>query len=298
MTGIPDRLRHLVLPVFYLVGLGALCTAVVVRPAHPLITDLLIGGTLATMSTILLGLELYGARLFGRRLPGEEGRYLRHQAELLASYSVSTRVRFLAQAIACWFVAGISTVLLSHLAGAALRARWDGLRAAADVVCAGPIALRIGAAFLALDAWSYWRHRLEHAGAERGSLWRHIHRWHHTPTEMNVWTGMVVHPVEALLVFAVPVFTMGALGYGLWEVFLLFAVFVVLTMPQHMNSGWTAGVLGSVIHGPEAHTLHHSVRFEERNANYADCLTLWDRLFGTYRRATPEVFRGPFGPGS
>jgi sterol desaturase/sphingolipid hydroxylase (fatty acid hydroxylase superfamily) len=32
-----------------------------------------------------------------------------------------------------------------------------------------------------------------------------------------------------------------------------------------------------------------------RNANYADCLTVWDRLFGTWRPAARTVFRGPFG---
>lgn len=92
----------------------------------------------------------------------------------------------------------------------------------------------------------------------RGSRSCQVHPLHHTPTEMNVWTGMVVHPVEALLVLALPV----------------------------------------LANGPEAQTLHHSVRLGERNADSADCLTLWERLFGTYRKATSEVFRGPCGPGS
>jgi hypothetical protein len=29
-----------------------------------------------------------------------------------------------------------------------------------------------------------------------------------------------------------------------------FALFLVVTMPQHMNSGWTAGAVGAVFRGP------------------------------------------------
>lgn len=291
------KLRHIVLPVFYVVGLTGLCAAVVVQGAHPTLANFLIGGTMATMSTAVLAIELIGARLFAQLLPGEDGAYLLRQTELLTrGYSWSQRASYLGQAIACWIVTGTATVVMCHLGGVKLRGFWADLGHAAQFIAAWPIALRIVIAFLVLDAWSYCRHRIEHSNHERGLLWRYVHRWHHTPTEGNMWTGMVVHPLEAILVFAWPTLAMGALGYERREAMLLFAIFLVLTMPQHMNSGWTAGPLGALIHGPEAHTRHHSTRFDERNANYADCLTLWDRLFGTYRKASAEVFRGPFGP--
>ncbi len=33
---------------------------------------------------------------------------------------------------------------------------------------------------------------------------------------------------------------------------------------------------------PDMHRVHHSVIAAERNSNYGFCLSLWDRLFGTY----------------
>lgn len=286
------RARHLALPVYYLTGVGALGAAATVHAANPGATDVFIAATMVALTTVVVAMEVAGARWFARLLPGDEGQYLAAQSEAVTrGVPTAQRARYLAQAIACWFVVGVATVLAAHAGGAALGG------GSAGAIGRWPPALRVLAAFVALDAWSYARHRLEHAGGERGALWRRVHRAHHLPTAMNLWTGMVVHPVEAVLVFAAPTFAFGALGYARWEVMLLFALFLVITMPQHMNSGWTAGPLGAVIHGPEAHTAHHSADAVERNANYADCLTVWDRLGGTYREAGSGVFRGPFGAG-
>jgi sterol desaturase/sphingolipid hydroxylase (fatty acid hydroxylase superfamily) len=284
------RARHLALPVYYVVGVGALGAAATAHAVSPHAMDLFVAASLVMLSTAVMSMEVVGARWFARALPGDEGAYLAAQRDAVTrGVSGAQRVRFLAQAIACWFVVGITTVLAAHAGGAALAGRTAGPFAS------WPPTRRLFAAFVVLDGWSYARHRLEHAGGERGVLWRWVHRWHHAPTAMNLWTGMVVHPVEAVLVFAAPTFAFGALGYARWEVMTLFALFLVITMPQHMNSGWTAGAIGAVLHGPEAHTAHHASDMAARNANYADCLTVWDRLFGTWRPAARTVFRGPFG---
>lgn len=293
----PEALRHRVLPVYYVASVAALLAAVLVHDAHPAWTDALVVGTVVVGSSAVMALERLGASWFARRMPGDAGRYLAAQvATLTRGHSWAMRAAYIAQAVACWFVVGIATVLAARAGGAALGERVAALGGASRALATGPAVARVLAAFVALDAWSYLRHRMEHAGGERGALWRWVHRRHHEPTEMNLWTGMIVHPVEAVLVFALPTFAMGALGYARWECTLLFALFLVVTMPQHMNSGWTAGAFAAWIHGPEAHTAHHAADVAARNANYADCLTVWDRLFGTYRPASREVFRGPFGP--
>lgn len=290
--------RHRVLPVYYVASVATLFAAAAVHAASPALTDALVVGTVAVGSGAMLALERAGAAWFAGRLPGEAGRYLAAQsATLTRGHSWALRAAYLAQAVACWFVVGVATVLAARAGGAAVHDRVAALDGASRALAAWPAVARVLAAFAALDAWSYLRHRAEHADGERGVLWRRVHRRHHVPTEMNLWTGMIVHPVEAVLVFALPTFALGALGYARWEATLLFALFLMLTMPQHMNSGWTAGAAAAWIHGPEAHTAHHAADREARNANYADCLTVWDRLFGTWRAPSREVFRGPFGPG-
>lgn len=294
-----EALRHRALPAYYVVSVTALTVAAVVHEANARLSDALVVGAVAFGSGAMMALERVGASRFSRRLSGDAARYLAAQVETLTrEHSWTMRATYIAQAVACWFVVGIATVVAANAGGAALRERVETLGDLSRALARWPEALRVATAFVALDAWSYLRHRAEHAHGERGVLWRLVHRRHHEPTAMNLWTGMIVHPIEAVLVFAVPTFAMGALGYARWESTLLFALFLVVTMPQHMNSGWTSGAFGAWIHGPEAHTAHHAADFSARNANYADCLTLWDRLFGTYRAASREVFLGPFGPTS
>jgi hypothetical protein len=45
-------------------------------------------------------------------------------------------------------------------------------------------------------------------------------------------------------------------------------------------------------HHPDAHLVHHSIDAAEANANFGAVLSLWDRLFGTYRRLSDEPFLG------
>ncbi|OUW16435.1 MAG: hypothetical protein CBD18_06855 [Opitutales bacterium TMED158] len=37
------------------------------------------------------------------------------------------------------------------------------------------------------------------------------------------------------------------------------------------------------------HRVHHSMKVRETNSNYASILSVWDRLFGSYRRGDPET---------
>jgi len=294
-----EALRHVALPVYYVTLVSALLGAATARAAHPALADAAAAGAVSAGAGALFALERAGARRFSRTTPGGAGRYLAAQhGALTREHTWRYRAALLAQAVACWLVAGAAALVAAHALGSLLHERSASLRAASRALATWPEAARVLAAFVALDAWSYLRHRLEHARGERGPLWRWVHRRHHAPAAMNLWTGMVVHPAEAALVFGLPTVAMGALGYARWEAALLFALFLAFTMPQHMNSGWTAGALSAWIHGPEAHTAHHADDFATRNANYADCLTLWDRLFGTYRAAPRAVFCGPFGPGS
>jgi sterol desaturase/sphingolipid hydroxylase (fatty acid hydroxylase superfamily) len=42
----------------------------------------------------------------------------------------------------------------------------------------------------------------------------------------------------------------------------------------------------------DAHLVHHSIDAAEANANFGAVLSLWDRLFGTYRRLSDEPVFG------
>ena len=49
--------------------------------------------------------------------------------------------------------------------------------------------------------------------------------------------------------------------------------------------GWLDGALRSIVVTPDMHRVHHSVIRRETDSNYGFALSVWDRMFGTYRRA-------------
>lgn len=251
-----------------------------------------LGGVGLGMGSLFV-LEGVGPRVLAPADPDLGAHLLGDFGPRLWGYSWARRTRWLFDATLCWFVAGVTTIVGSSLLGHALAeaasvpALFDGW----------PPLLRLLVAFLLMDVHSYFRHRLEHAGGERSWMWRRVHRYHHEPVVMDLWAGMQVHWLEALLVFGPPCLLLSALGFATWELLFLFTLFLLITATQHVGSGWTSGpIMGPIFQGPDAHLRHHSVVQRDRLENLADCLTLWDRLFGTWAPPRPG-FRGPYGPG-
>ena len=143
------------------------------------------------------------------------------------------------------------------------------------------MALSFAAGFLLLDLLRYLVHRCKHAVP---FLWR-FHALHHSDPDVDVTTSVRLHPIEHLLgsgVFWLAVVLLDipaivALTYGL----AVFAIEVV----QHGNVRLPARVerwLQPVLVTVDMHRIHHSVVFDQANANYGTVFSVWDRLFGTF----------------
>lgn len=137
-------------------------------------------------------------------------------------------------------------------------------------------------AFLILDGYLYFWHRLMHAWPLG---WR-FHRVHHTDMAMNVSTAYRFHTIEVLfsnlpkigLIFLLGIKPIHAAIYEL-----LFSIVVVF---HHSNWNLPYQVdryLSYFIVTPNYHRLHHSQIVIETNSNYASLLSIWDRLFKSYR---------------
>lgn len=139
------------------------------------------------------------------------------------------------------------------------------------------------AAFLLLDFLQYAMHRCQHAVP---FLWR-FHAMHHSDPDVDVTTSVRHHPIEYLLatgfywltVLTLDVPVAVALIHGL-------AVFAAAAV-THGNTRmpeWLERVLQPVVITLDLHLVHHSVSYDEANANFGAILSIWDRLFGTYVR--------------
>lgn len=150
-----------------------------------------------------------------------------------------------------------------------------------------PFWLMVLAASLIFDAWTYAWHRLNH---EIPFLWR-FHQVHHNDLEMDMSTAFRFHPGETLLraIFTVGVYIIFGITIELivWYKF----AFNFSALFHHCNIALPARVdrlLQLLFVSPNMHRVHHSMKMEETNSNYSTVLTLWDRLFGTFRQSDPS----------
>lgn len=139
---------------------------------------------------------------------------------------------------------------------------------------------------LLLDLSKYLEHRVLHAVPV---FWR-LHVVHHSDTDADFTTTERHHPFEVVLGMA-----------GLFAITYLFgvpplavAIYILLAPPvavfSHANIRLSARVdryLRWFVVTPSVHTIHHSAARQETDSNFGALLTVWDRIFRTYRTSTP-----------
>lgn len=150
--------------------------------------------------------------------------------------------------------------------------------------------------FVLLDLLRYWLHR---AGHRVPLLWR-FHRVHHGATRLDSTTGLRMHAADFIQLSALPILLFGVLldtrAWSPWVIPAVLGVGVVFDGFQHANlrfpaTGW-GRLWGRVWNNPHFHAWHHTDEGHLVDGNYGNCLTIWDRLFGSEvtREALPEAF--------
>ncbi len=127
------------------------------------------------------------------------------------------------------------------------------------------------------DVWQYGVHRLQHASA---SLWQ-THRFHHSDEAVNATTQGRHHFLSHLLnliLLAPMLLLFGALNPHALAGVILFRIWGFV---NHANVRVGFGPLTGIIAGPQWHRIHHSIRPEHRDKNFATFFPFIDRLFGT-----------------
>lgn len=148
-----------------------------------------------------------------------------------------------------------------------------------------------GLAYLLIfDFAYYWFHRTQHRVPW---LWAE-HKLHHSDESLNVTTSLRHHWLEeplrvffmalpmAILLDLTPAFS-GAVAFALsfWGFYI------------HTNLNLHFGPVNRVLCSPQLHRLHHSIRPEHQDTNFAAMFPIYDILFGTYavprRNDVPET---------
>jgi sterol desaturase/sphingolipid hydroxylase (fatty acid hydroxylase superfamily) len=152
-----------------------------------------------------------------------------------------------------------------------------------------PLPVKAGLCLVIFELGQYWLHRAQHRFA---LLWR-VHGPHHHLRQLNAWKGSVGNPIELWLINVSLVTLFGA---GIEEVLLQSLVVLTVTSFAHGNiagdsPAWYRFFFTTV----RAHSVHHSVRLEDTQHNFANTLIIWDRVFGTFQDG--DVVDGAVGQG-
>lgn len=145
-----------------------------------------------------------------------------------------------------------------------------------------PMWLEFIAAIIILDLIIYLQHVMVHAVP---AFWR-LHRLHHADLDYDLTTGARFHPLEIILSMVIKFAAVLVLGPSVLAVIVFEIILNAMAMFNHGNIKLPLSldkVLRLFVVTPDMHRVHHSVEDDEANSNFGFNLSLWDRIFGTYR---------------
>ncbi len=145
-----------------------------------------------------------------------------------------------------------------------------------------PVIIKIIAAVILFDLWMYAWHLANHNVT---FLWL-FHRMHHSDNRLDAASAVRFHTGEILIsgVLRFPVYLLIGMSPEMIMIYeICFAASTVfihgnINLPERIDR-----VLRIILTTPNMHRVHHSDIYEETNSNYTNFLSLWDRLFGTFR---------------
>lgn len=146
-----------------------------------------------------------------------------------------------------------------------------------------PLLAQLAAVVLTYEFFQYWQHRFSHEG--RGPIGRFLwrsHVQHHLPRRVYLLMHVVGHPINFVLVMALNVGVVYALGVSGEAAFLFNVLLGLQGLVSHFNVAITAGPLNYLLVGTELHRNHHSADIGEAG-NFGVLTPIWDLVFGTFR---------------
>lgn len=150
-----------------------------------------------------------------------------------------------------------------------------------------PVWAEVLLAVLALDLAIWAQHLITH---KVPLFWR-FHRVHHADADMDVTTAIRFHPVEIAASMLVKIGLVYLLGPSALAVLLFEILLNGTAIFNHANIALPVRadqIVRLFLVTPDMHRVHHSTHRHEHDSNFGFALSLWDRLFGTYR-AQPDA---------
>ena len=141
--------------------------------------------------------------------------------------------------------------------------------------------------FILLDLGEYIYHVIMH---KVKTLWN-FHMIHHSDNIVDISTTLREHPGENFIRLSFTLLWVFLSGAVFWALFLRQVIQVFTTMFAHINYRLPEKldrIIGIVFITPNLHQVHHHYQMPYTNSNYGDVLSIWDRIFGTFKKLPEE----------
>lgn len=144
-----------------------------------------------------------------------------------------------------------------------------------------PVVLQLLVAAAIAELGQYGVHRAMHS---LRWLWG-LHGFHHNPTRIYWLNAFRAHPLNMMAHQLAGLGVLVAIGTPVVVVQMLILFGTVAAVFQHANADLRFDGWNRVFSTADLHRWHHATGSETCQANFGGLLTLWDLVFGTYRRA-------------
>ncbi len=142
-------------------------------------------------------------------------------------------------------------------------------------------------AFIFLDFGEYIYHVIMHKVKK---LWV-FHLVHHSDNVVDVSTTLREHPGENIIRLSFTLLWVFISGTLFWVLILRQIIQEFTTLFAHMNlriPEYMDSIIGLIFITPNLHQVHHHYQQPYTDCNYGDVLSIWDRVFGTFKRLPKE----------
>ena len=137
--------------------------------------------------------------------------------------------------------------------------------------------------FIFLDFGEYVYHFIMHKVKR---LWM-FHIVHHSDQAVDVSTTLREHPGENIIRLSFTLLWVFISGTAFWVLMLRQIIQAFTTLFAHMNYRLPEKadrIIGLLFITPNLHQVHHHYKQPYTDCNYGDVLSIWDRLFGTFKK--------------
>jgi alkylglycerol monooxygenase len=144
-------------------------------------------------------------------------------------------------------------------------------------------------AFIAIDFYGYWIHRLAH---QINFFWNK-HAIHHSSEEFNLACALRQSISSFVNLFTFLLLPAALLGVPTKVIVITLPIQLFLQFWYHTTYIKKMGFLEKILVTPSHHRVHHAINPEYMDKNHSQIFIIWDRLFGTFQEeldTVPAVF--------